>query len=91
MTTAISSDLAIVTLADCPTATERTLVNEGRGAPVTQVRTALHDGMRAEVVAVVQEITGRQVVAYLTAHQHDPDLAVIAFQLAPSAGLDEDR
>jgi uncharacterized protein YbcI len=87
--TAISSDLVIVTLGDCLTQAEQTLVGEGRRALATQFRTALHEGMRAEAVAAVEHITGRHVVAYLTAQQHDADLAVFAFHLDSSAGLNE--
>ena len=56
--TDISSDLAIVTLEDSLTPAERTLVSEGDRALVSQFRTALHDGMRAEAVTAVEEITG---------------------------------
>ena len=89
MRTDISSDIAIVTLEDSLTPAERTLVSEGRRALVTQFRSALNDGMRAEAVAAVEEVTGRQVAAYLTAHE-PPDMAVIAFHFGPDAGLDDD-
>jgi hypothetical protein len=46
--------------------------------------------MRAEAVAAVEEITGRQVAAYLTAHE-PPDRAVIAFHFSPAASLNDDR
>lgn len=84
--TALSSDLAIVTLGDYLTEAERTLAGEGRGEVAIWFRTALLDGMRAEAVAAVEALTGRQVAAYLTAHEHDPDLAIIAFHFAPAAG-----
>ena len=81
--TTISSDLAIVTVEDFLTPTEETLVREGRGALAAQLRTALHDGMRAEAVEAIERITRRQVAAYLTAHQHDPAVAIIAFHFGP--------
>ena len=89
--TALSSDLAIVTLEDFLTPAEQTLLNEGRRALASQFRTALHDGMRAEAVTAVEQITGRPVAAYLTAHQHHPELATIAVHLGPSAGVNADR
>ena len=91
VTTDLSPDLAIVTLGDWLTPAEQTLLKEGRRALARQLRTALHDGMRAEAVAAVEQITGRQVAAYLTAHQDDPDLAIIAFHFDQSAALTEDR
>ena len=68
------------------TEAERALAGEGRGEVAIWFRTALLDGMRAEAVAAVEALTGRQVAAYLTAHEHDPDLAIIAFHFAPAAG-----
>ena len=84
--TALSSELAIVTLGDYLTQAERTLAGEGQGEVAIQFRTALLEGMRAEAVAAVEALTGRQVAAYLTAHEHDPDLAIIAFHFGPRAG-----
>ena len=91
MKTDISPGLALVTLGDWLTPAEQTLLNEGRLALAKQLRTALHDGMRAEAVAAVEQITGRQVAAYVTAHQLDPDLAIIAFHFDPSAACNGDR
>ena len=88
--TDLSPDLAIVTLEDWLTTAERTLVSEGHRALVAQFRTALHDGMRAEAVAAVEEITGREVAAYLSAHE-PPDMAIIAFHLSPPTDPTEDR
>ena len=80
--TVLTSELAVVTLRDCLTTTERTLANEGLSALAMEVRAALHDGIQAQATAAVEEITGRPVVAYLTAQQQEPDLAIIAFVFA---------
>src|SRR5829696_2533676 len=64
--TALSSELAIVTLGDYLTEAERTLTGEGQGEVAIHFRTALLDGMRADAVAAVEALTGRQVAAYLT-------------------------
>ncbi|HEX6583341.1 MAG TPA: Na-translocating system protein MpsC family protein [Thermoleophilaceae bacterium] len=77
--TSISSDLAIVTLGECVTTFERMLADQGQGDAAMRLRSALHEGIRAEAVAAVEEITGRHVVAYLAAQEHDPDVAIIAF------------
>jgi uncharacterized protein YbcI len=82
----LSSVLAIVTLGDYLTQAERTLAGEGQGEVAIQFRTALLDGMRGEAVAAVEALTGRQVAAYLTAHEHNPDVAIIAFHFEPPAG-----
>ena len=82
--TALSSELAIVTLRDCLTTGEQTLAADGGSALVLQARRVLHHSMRAEATAIVEEITGRRVIAYLTDQQLDPDVAIVAFLFAPS-------
>ena len=77
--TAITSNLALVTLADCLTKAEKTLAGCGERDAARRVRAALHRGIRTEAVAVVEEITGRRVSAYLTAQEYDPDVAILAF------------
>ena len=84
--TEMSTDLAIVTLRDWLTTAEDELAVE-RSSLATQLRTALRHSMRAEAVAAVEDITSRPVVAYLTDHQPDPDLAIIAFHLGTARGL----
>lgn len=78
----ISSDLVVVTLADCLTTAERRVAAVGHGELVVHTRGVLHDGMRAEATAIVEELTHRQVTAYLTAQHHEPDLAILVFYLA---------
>ena len=79
----VSSDLVMVTLADCLTTAEKRLAAAGHGEIVISTRAILHHGMRAEATAIVEELTDRQVSAYLTAQHHEPDLAILVFYLAP--------
>lgn len=79
----ISSDLVVVTLADCLTTAEKRVAAAGHGELVVHTRAMLHDGMRAEATAIVEELTDRQVSAYLTAQHHEPDLAILVFYLTP--------
>lgn len=81
--TTVSSDLVVTTLADCFTIAERRLLATGHAELVATTRAAIHDGMRAEATAIVEELTDRHVSAYLTDQGHDPDLAVLVFFLAP--------
>lgn len=80
--TVLTSNLAVVMVRDCLTTVERTLAGEGHGALAMEVRTALHDAIRTQATAAVEEITGRPVVAYLTDQHREPDLAIIAFVFA---------
>ena len=79
----ISGDLALVTLADCLTTAEIEVAAAGHGELVARARSVLYDGVRAEATAIVEELTHRQVTAYLTAQHQDPELAILVFYLAP--------
>jgi uncharacterized protein YbcI len=80
--TIISSDLVLVTLSDCLTTAETKVVAAGQADLVTRARGGLYDGIRDEATAIVEELTDRQVVAYLTAQHDDPELAILVFYLA---------
>jgi uncharacterized protein YbcI len=80
---AMSSNLVVITLADCLTIAERRLAAAGHGELITSARSAIHQGMRSEATTIVEEFTHRQVAAYLTDQENDPDLTVIIFYLAP--------
>jgi len=79
---AITRDVAVVTLGDCLTTLETRLAAGGNVELVRLVRRELHAGLHPEATAIVEELTQRQVVAYLTAQEHEPDLAVLIFYLA---------
>ncbi len=77
--TVIAPDLAVATLVDCLTPAERILAAQGDGKVASRLRAAVHQEIRPDAVAAVEEVTGKKVVAYLAAQEHDPDVAVIAF------------
>ena len=84
--TAISPDLVVVHLRDCLTAGEKTVVGAGHPQLAIRGRAVLHEAIRQEATAIVEEVTGRHVVAYLASQSAAPDHALIAFVLdGPSA------
>jgi hypothetical protein len=64
------------------TTLETQLAASGDIELVRRVRRALHQGIHPEAIGIVEEHTQREVVAYLTAQDHDPDLAILIFYLA---------
>ena len=80
--TVISADLALITLRECLTPAETTLVSMGEAESMKQARAALHRAIQDEATAVVERVTGRRVIAYLSDQQCAPDIAVIAFVFA---------
>lgn len=84
--TYITDDLVTVVLQDSLTKAERTLVAQDHPELVLSTRRALQQAMRAEFIAGIQEILGRQVAVFLSANHAEPDYAVETFILAPAAG-----
>ena len=64
--TTLNANLAAVVLDDTLTKAERTLVAAGQDEAVRQQRRTFHSLMREEAIAVVEEVTGRQVRAFLS-------------------------
>ena len=84
--TYIHDDLVTVVLQDSLTKGERTLVSHDHRELVLSTRRAFQQAMRADFVAGIQEILGREVAAFLSANHTEPDYAVEIFILAPDAG-----
>ena len=77
--THFDGDLIAVVLRDTLTKGERSLVRDGLADMVLTTRKAYQGTMRADLVAAVEEITGRTVSAFLSDNHIDPDLAVEMF------------
>jgi uncharacterized protein YbcI len=68
------------------TKVERTLVDAGEVESVYQMRRSFQQAMEEEFRNVVEEATGRKVIAYMSSIHVDPDLAVELFVLEPLEG-----
>jgi uncharacterized protein YbcI len=82
--TTIDRDLVVVLLANALTKGERYLANNGRTQQVLDMRRAYQDAMTDECSVAVEQITGRKVVAFMSANHVDPDLAAEIFVLEPA-------
>ena len=81
--TYINDNVVTVILRDTLTKGERTLVGNDHQQLVLSTRLVLQDTMQADLVAGVQQILGREVLAFLSANHIDPDVAVETFILTP--------
>lgn len=81
----VSDDLISVVLEETLTKGERQLVADGKSDVVLQSRDAYQDTMRDALIASVEELTGREVRAFLSGNSIDPDVAVESFVLEPVA------
>jgi uncharacterized protein YbcI len=65
------------------TTVERTLVDDGRATAVHDIRRTFQAAMEDHFKGVVEEATGRTVIAYMSVVHTDPDMAVELFVLEP--------
>lgn len=82
--THFSDNLITVVVQDLMTKGEHSLIRDGKGELVLEMRRAYQDAMGDELSAGVEGITGRKVVAFLSANHLEPDVAIESFMLEPS-------
>jgi uncharacterized protein YbcI len=83
--TVVDDELISVVLRDTLSKGERRLVVDGRRELVLSMRKAYQDTMRSDLVAAVEELTGRTVIAFLSDNHIDPDIAIESFVLEPNS------
>ena len=81
--THFNDNLITVVVQDLLTKGERSLIRDGKADLVLETRRAYQLTMREDFTAGIEEITGRQVIAFLSANHIDPDIAIESFMLAP--------
>jgi len=79
--TLMVEDVVVCSLREPFTRAERTLIELGRRAEVEAARSAFGIGMRGELTAVVERLTGRRVIAFVSHIHVEPDMAVQVFFL----------
>jgi uncharacterized protein YbcI len=79
--TTIDRDWVFVTLRDTLTKGERTLAERGRAEFVKEGRREFQEAMREECSTMIEQLTGRKVIAFLSDNHVDPDMALEAFAL----------
>ena len=89
--TSIEDELVSVVLRDTLSKGERSLVTDDRKELVLEMRQAYQQTMGPEMVAGVEQLTGRKVVAFMSANHLEPDIAIESFVLEPRATLPSDR
>ena len=79
--TYVLDDLVICVMRDGLTTVEKTLFEQGRGDAVREMRAAFQDAVSDRFTGVVEELTGRKVVAFMSQAHVGPDLAIEVFFL----------
>jgi uncharacterized protein YbcI len=67
------------------TKAEQQLVENGKERVVLRGRRAIQDTLADDAISLVEELTDRDVVAFMSNNHIEPDLAIETFVLAPIA------
>jgi uncharacterized protein YbcI len=81
--TYIDENLITVVLQDTLTKGERSLVRNGELALVLANRKAFQNSMAADMIAAIEQLSGRSTIAFLSDNHIDPDIAIESFVLSP--------
>jgi uncharacterized protein YbcI len=79
----VDRDSITVVLSDALTQAERTLAASGRSEQVLETRQRMQRIMRDDAISMVEELTGRTVIAFMSDNHIDPDLGIEVFVLEP--------
>lgn len=82
--TFLNDDMVTVVLQDTLTKAEHTLVEKDRRDLVLLTRVTFQEVMGDDLIAGIEDILGRSVIAFLSANHIDPDIAIETFMLAPA-------
>ncbi len=85
--TSIRDNVVVVMLEQTLTKGEQVLVDKGRGDRVLALRREYQEALREEGSARVAELTGRKVIAMMSANHLNPDLGAEIFVLDGSPDL----
>jgi uncharacterized protein YbcI len=75
------ANVVVTLMHDVLTKAEKVLVQTGRHADVSEAHGLFRKEMEADFRAVVERLTGRKVLAFLSANQIEPDVAAAIFIL----------
>jgi uncharacterized protein YbcI len=81
--THLNENTLIVELQETLTKAERTLAEQGEGEHVITTRHKFQEAMKSDLVGAVEDLTGREVVAFMSANHLDPDCAAEIFIFRP--------
>lgn len=81
--TIFNRDTVMILLADTLTKGEQSLAERGLGDHVLDTRRRYQEAMKPDLIAAVEEVTGRSVIAFMSGNHIDPDMAAEIFVLEP--------
>ena len=80
----LGDDLLACVLGGVYTDVEKTMIEIQRGTIVQETRNAFQSAMQDKFIQVVQELSGRRVLAFISNHHVGPDIEIELFFLVPT-------
>jgi uncharacterized protein YbcI len=81
--TSIRDDVVVVVLQETMLKAERSLVADHKADLVAQMRRSFQQTMRKDLSSAIADLTGRDVIAFMSDSHMEPDYSVEIFVLAP--------
>jgi uncharacterized protein YbcI len=82
----LGDDLIACVLGGVYTDVEKTMIELQRTTIVQETRSAFQNAMQHKFIAVIEELSGRAVLAFISNHHVGPDIEIELFMLKPEAG-----
>lgn len=83
----LGDDLIACVLGGVYTDVEKTMIEIQRGTIVQETRNAFQNAMQDRFIKIVEELSGRRVMAFISNHHVGPDIEIELFFLAPETIL----
>ena len=81
----LGGDLLACVLGGVYTDVEKTMIELQRTTIVQETRSAFQNAMQHKFISVIQELSGRDVLAFVSNHHVGPDMEIELFMLRPPA------
>jgi uncharacterized protein YbcI len=81
----LDGELLVCVLGGVYTDVEKTMIELQRTTIVQQTRSAFQTAMQHKFIAVVERLSGRSVLAFISKHHVGPDMEIELFMLKPKA------
>jgi uncharacterized protein YbcI len=79
----LGGDLLVCVLGGVYTTVEQTMIELQRGPIVQETRSTFQNAMQHKFIAAVEELSGRDVLAFISNHHVGPDIEIELFMLRP--------
>lgn len=80
----LGSDLLACVLGGVYTDVEKTMIELQRSTIVQETRSAFQTAMQHKFIAAVEQLSGRDVLAFISNHSVGPDMEIELFMLTPN-------